>query len=101
MAKSFENLRRNMSAARKAANQAKAGRIVSEIALRELRKSLNLTQAEVAKLLNIKQASLSRLEHQKDMYISTLSRFVAALGGNLKLVASFEKKDVVLKEFAG
>ena len=49
--------------------------------------------------MDVKQASLSKLERQDDMYISTLSRFIAALGGKLKLVASFPDREVLLEEF--
>jgi hypothetical protein len=40
-----------------------------------------------------------RTERQNDIYVSTLRRFVSALGGELKLVASFPDKEVVISQF--
>jgi hypothetical protein len=45
------------------------------------------------------QAAISKLEHQSDMYVSTLRRFVAALGGELRIVAHFPQGDVVVNQF--
>lgn len=96
MVKSYKNLREKMSPERRSKNEKEAKKKIAEIALQELRQSLNLTQEEVARALDMKQASVSKLENQEDMYISTLSRFVRALGGNLKLVATFPDKEVVI-----
>ena len=99
MSKSFSNLRAKLSPERRTKNQVEARARIAEVALQELRRSLNLTQEELARILKIKQASLSKLESQEDMYISTLSRFVAALGGRLKLIASFPGREVVIDQF--
>ena len=99
MAKSFNTLREKMSPERRERNQAEARKMIAEIALQELRQSLNLTQEEIARMLDIKQASVSKLENQEDMYISTLGRFITALGGRLKLVASFPNKEVIIDQF--
>lgn len=39
------------------------------------------------------------MEHQSDMYVSTLRRFIAAVGGELRLVAHFPQDDVVINRF--
>ncbi len=57
--------------------------------LQELRKSRQVTQVDVARAMNIEQAAVSKLERREDMYLSTLRDYVRALGGELKLVASF------------
>jgi hypothetical protein len=44
-------------------------------------------------------AAISKMERQNDIYVSTLRRFVSALGGELKLVASFPDKEVVISQF--
>lgn len=97
MAKSYQRLREKMSPERRKQNEDAARKIVAEIALRELRQSLNLTQEEVARALDVKQASVSKLESQEDMYMSTLSRFIGALGGQLKIVATFPDREVIIK----
>lgn len=57
--------------------------------LQQIRKSRNLTQKEMASALNISQDGVSRLETRTDVKISTLSKYIAATGGELKLVASY------------
>ena len=99
MAKSFNILREKMSPERRAKNEARAREMLAEIALQELRQSLNLTQEQVAEIMQLNQAAVSKMERQSDMYISTLQKLVAALGGKLKLVASFPDREVVFGQF--
>ena len=99
MAKSFKLLREKMSPERRARNEARVQELLDEIALQELRQSLNLTQEQVAEALQSNQATVSKLERQSDMYIGSLQKFVVALGGQLKLVASFPDREVVINQF--
>jgi predicted transcriptional regulator len=99
MAKPYKVLREKMTPASRARSNDMAKEMLAELALNDLRRSLDLTQEEVAKILEMKQATVSRLESQGDMYISTLQRFVSALGGELKLVASFANRDVIISQF--
>ena len=57
--------------------------------LMDLRKARRLTQAELARKLRVSQESVSRLEKRSDMLISTLTKHVEKLGGELVLVAQF------------
>jgi predicted transcriptional regulator len=59
------------------------------VSLDRLREERGLTQVEVANLLEVTQGNISRLEHASDLYLSTLSRYVEALGGHLELTAVF------------
>ncbi len=61
-----------------------------EMLLRELRETLKVPQSHLAKAAGIKQSNLSRLEKQSDMQIATLQKIVAALGGNLEVIARFK-----------
>ena len=99
MAKSFNILRAKMSPERRARMAQRTQEMLDEMALQDLRKALDLTQTQVAELLQMKQTAVSNLEHQGDMYISTLQKFVTALGGNLQLVARFPDREVVLNRF--
>ena len=58
--------------------------------LDELRKSLGLTQAAVARRLKVKQPRVSKLERRPDPVLETMRRYVAALGGELEIVAKFD-----------
>jgi predicted transcriptional regulator len=69
-----------------------------ELDLRALRKVANLTQLQMAPLIKMTQPELSRLERRADHRVSTLARYVRALGGRLKIVAEVGKKKVTLAE---
>lgn len=69
------------------------------LTLRTLREAAGKTQAHVAEAAGIDQADISRLESREsfeDCQVSTLQRYVAALGGRLELVAVFGDKKIVL-----
>lgn len=60
--------------------------------LRALRTAARKTQAEVARVTGIAQGDLSRLETRDrfdDSLVSTLRRYVEALGGGVELVVVF------------
>jgi transcriptional regulator with XRE-family HTH domain len=59
------------------------------VALQDLRKAMALTQKDVAKKLNISQDGVSRLEHRSDIMLSSLRKYIEAMGGTLDLVARF------------
>jgi len=63
--------------------------IQEEMTLRDLRKAQDLTQARVAELLGVEQDSVSRMERRADMLLSTMSSYVEAMGGRLRLIAEF------------
>jgi transcriptional regulator with XRE-family HTH domain len=73
--------------------------MLEEMALQELRQKLDLTQTQVAELMQMNQAAVANIEPQGDIYLSTLQRFVTALGGSLQLVARFPDREVVLSQF--
>ena len=66
------------------------------IDLRAIRAQLGKTQAEIAEALGSSQSRVSDLERQGDHRLSTLRRYVEALGGELSLVARFGKRTVRL-----
>ena len=99
MAKPFKNLVEKMSPESRERIRKRTLQMHSEMALQELRQAMHLTQQELADLLQMNQAAISKLEHQSDMYVSTLRRFVAAMGGELRIVAHFPQGDVVINQF--
>jgi hypothetical protein len=48
-----------------------------------------MTQDQLAATLEIAQGDVSKIEHRTDIYLSTLRRYIEAMGGELKIVASF------------
>lgn len=99
MAKKFSELRAKMSPEAQARAAARAEAMLVEMQLQELRKARNVTQVEVAKAMSVEQAAVSKLERRDDMYVSTLREYVKALGGELKLVASFPDADIQVHPF--
>jgi transcriptional regulator with XRE-family HTH domain len=65
--------------------------------LAELRRARDMTQVALAEKLRMAQPSVSRLERQADLYVSTLRRYVEALGGRLEISAVFPDLDYELR----
>lgn len=60
-----------------------------DVELRRLREEKDISQEELASVLQMSQPAISKMERRGDMSISTLRKIVAALGGELELVARF------------
>ena len=99
MAKKFQDLRARMSPEAQARSAARTEAMLLEMQLQDLRKARNLTQVAVAKTMQVEQAAVSKLERRDDMYVSTLRSYVKALGGELKLVASFPDAEIQVHSF--
>ncbi len=72
--------------------------------MRALREAVGKTQVEVAVDASMDQSDVSRLERRgdfEDCLVSTLRRYLAALGGQLELVASFGQKKIILAGVSG
>ena len=69
--------------------------IAEEMSLRDLRRARKQTQVRIAEKLRINQENVSRLEQRSDLLISTLSTYVAAMGGKLSLVVEFPDRPPV------
>lgn len=67
------------------------------LALEELRRTHQITQKQLARLLDVSQERVSQIERQADARISTVREYVAALGGDLELVAVFDDERIPLK----
>jgi transcriptional regulator with XRE-family HTH domain len=99
MAKSFKILREKMSSQAQKRSKEKTRLMLEAMPLQELRQARALSQDEIAKTLGIKQAAVSKLERRTDMYLSTLRKFIGAMGGHLEIVAHFPEGDVSVEQF--
>lgn len=99
MTKKFNELRGKMSPEAQARSAARTESMLVEMQLQTLRKSRNVTQVVVAQSMRVEQAAVSKVEHRDDMYVSTLRDYIEALGGTLKLVASFPEGDIQVQPF--
>jgi len=69
------------------------------LTIRAVREAVGKTQVEVAAESSMDQSDVSRLEARSDFedcLVSTLRRYVAALGGELELVAAFGDRKIIL-----
>jgi DNA-binding XRE family transcriptional regulator len=101
MAKSFDDLvQRTTSIPTQQRAAVRTRQLLEELLLAEVRRRTGKTQRQVAAALGIRQPSLSKLEGRPDMQISTLRRIVAALGGELDVIARFPTGEVRLGPFS-
>lgn len=56
------------------------------IDLSKLRRTVGITQVQLAGALGTSQGQISRIESQRDMLLSTLTAYLAALGVDAKIV---------------
>jgi len=98
-ARNFEELRGKMSPERRAKNEAETERMIREMPLDELRAARELTQEHLARIFKVSQGSISRLERRTDMYVSTLGKFIEAMGGKLEIRAVFPTGSVRITQF--
>ena len=85
-----------MSLTAQKAVEEKTNQLLKEVLLYEIREQLHITQEEMAAKLNTKQANISRTERRRDMKLSTLKRYIEAMGGELDIVAKFASNEVHL-----
>ena len=96
MAKRIEDYIAKLPADQQAEVERRADLLVrEEMSLRELRRALKLSQEELAQVLNVGQSSVAKMERRTDAFISTVRRFVEAMGGQLDIVARFPDSEPV------
>ena len=66
--------------------------------LKALRQLVGKTQLALASATRMDQSELSKAERRKDHLLSTLRRYVAALGGELEVLARFGEHTIHLKD---
>lgn len=94
MAKNLDDILGALPKERRVAIEKRASELAT---LKDLRIAAAQTQAELAATLGVRQDTISRLEQRSDMLLSTLRRYVEAMGGSLDLVVKFpDRPSVVL-----
>jgi predicted transcriptional regulator len=78
--------------------QSRARDELRELTLKELRNDLDVTQAELASAADMTQSELSRLESRADHRVSSLRRYVEALGGSIEITAIIGNRRVKLTD---
>lgn len=98
MVKRLYDVRGALPPKRRAKIESRAAELAT---LRDLRLAASQTQDDLAQALGVGQDTISLLEQRSDMLLSTMRRYVEAMGGQLDLVASFPNRpSVKLTHFA-
>lgn len=77
----------------------KTEEMLGEMPLHELRQARRLSQETLAQVLGTNQAGVSKMERRADMYVSTLRRYLRAMGGDLEITARFPEGSVRINQF--
>lgn len=99
MVRRFSELRAKMSPDAQARAHAQAEAMLAEMPLDELRQARGLSQKYLAEVLGVQQPAIAKLEKRTDMYLSTLRSHIAAMGGDLVVLASFPEGTVRIQNF--
>ncbi len=87
--RTFAELRARMTPEARRQSEVEALRLQEEMGLAEYRRLLKLSQEELGRSLDIGQGAVAKIEQRSDMRISTLRRYIEALGGELEILARF------------
>jgi len=71
-----------------------------EMDLTQLRTARQLSQAALGEILHVEQPAVAKIEKRTYMYVSTLRRFIEAMGGELEITARFPDHNVRIKNFS-
>jgi hypothetical protein len=97
MARTLQDKLKGLPKKRQTKIQKRANELIAEeMTLRELRCALNITQNDLTIPLDIQQDGISRLERRSDLLLSTLRKYIQAMGGTLKLTAEFPNRPPVV-----
>lgn len=100
MARKFSELTKDFSPERCARIEAKKAALREEMNLDEIRQALSFIQNTLAEALGVGQAEISKIENRTDVFISTLRRFVNAMGGELEIKAVFPDREIKIRNFS-
>jgi transcriptional regulator with XRE-family HTH domain len=99
MARNLDQIMTDLPTERRTKIKARAAELAT---LKDLRQAVAQTQEELAAALGVGQDTISRLEKRSDMLLSTLRRYIEAMGGKLELVAQFpDRPPLIIDHLAG
>jgi transcriptional regulator with XRE-family HTH domain len=96
MTVSLEDVMQKLAPEQRLQVEARAAELIEEeLTLGDLRQAQHLTQERMADLMGVEHENVSRLERRAELLLSTLSSYLAAMGGKLRLVAEFPNRHPV------
>lgn len=100
MTRNFKALRSKMTPQRQARAAARTAEMMEGMALADLRRARQLSQETLGLAMKVSQPEVSKLEKRADTYVSTVRKYVEALGGSLEIVAHFPEGEVRITQFS-
>lgn len=97
--RNFKELLNALPAGRREKVARRVGDTIAAMPLDDLRRARKMTQTRLAETLGVTQGEISKIEHRTDLYLSTLSQYVEALGGTLEIRAVFPDNEVRITHF--
>jgi len=89
MARKFRELRAKLSPTAQLKSEMMAQEILEQLPLQELRRAREYSQQTLADAMGVPQSAISKIERRTDAYVSTLRKYLRAMGGELEIVAAF------------
>lgn len=74
----------------------KATQLKQAYQLAQLRQQADISQKQLAEKMGVSQANISKVENGKDIQLSTLQRYISALGGKVSITAQMPSGEVVI-----
>ena len=93
--RSLDDVKKGLSAERRARVEERARTLLRAEGLRQLRKALKKTQNDVAEATGTSQHNVSRLESRQDMLLSSLNGYIEGLGGRLRVIAEMPGEEMI------
>jgi DNA-binding XRE family transcriptional regulator len=95
--KTLAEVRAKRSGVDQASIDAEKDVLRAEVALHELREAAGITQSTMAERLDVSRVRVHKIEHAgEDLRLSTMERYVQALGGRLELRVVFDDQPAVI-----
>jgi transcriptional regulator with XRE-family HTH domain len=63
--------------------------MLAALRLQELRVARAYSQQTLGSAMGVPQSAISKIERRTDAYVSTLRKYLHAIGGELKIIAAF------------
>jgi hypothetical protein len=97
MPRTWKDLKTAMPPRPRARMQRRTDRLDAMLSLQELLRARDTTQQEMADRLQQAQGNVSRTLRRADPHLSTLRQLIAALGGELEVVARFPDRSYAIR----
>jgi len=96
--KNFTNLKREVEAnpERRARLDRERQFVRTVLGLTAMREARGATQRQIAEAWDVSQANVSQIERTQDIFLSTLRRYIEALGGQIEVRAVFPDEVISL-----